>query len=90
MVEEPTATLVRKLLKKARSKKGANIMSVSTPGPPYRPALPSKPRRVRLPAPTLSLVEQVAAPLPFAEVFGSSPGSTSKEKVEIIARQEVH
>ena len=42
---------------------------------------------MRLQVPSLSLEEQREAPLPFAEVLGSSPGSTSKEKAEVIVNK---
>ena len=87
MVEGPTATLVRSLLKKAHRKKGATITSGNAAETPHRPALPPKPKCVRLQVPSLSLEEQREAPLPFAEVLGSSPGSTSKEKADIIVNK---
>ena len=87
MVERPTATLVWSLLKKVHRKKGTTITSGNAAETPHRPALPPKPKRVRLQVPSLSLAEQREATLPFAEVSGSSPGSTSKEKVEIIVNK---
>ena len=86
----PTATLVRSLLKKAHRKKGATITNGNAVETPHCPALPPKPKRVRLQVPALSVVEQREAPLPFAEVSGSSPGSTSKEKAEIIVNKLEH
>ena len=79
---------MRSLLKRAHRKKGATITSGNTSETPHRPALQPKPKRVRLQVPSLSLVEQrEAPPLPFAEVSGSSPGSKSKEKAEIIVNK---
>ncbi|XP_068721825.1 uncharacterized protein [Montipora capricornis] len=87
MVEGPTATLVRSLRKKAHRKKGATITSGNAAETPHRPAFPPKPKCARLQVPSLSLAEQREAPLPFAEVLGLSPGSTSKEKAEIIVNK---
>ena len=84
MVEGPTATLVRSLLKKAHRKKGANITSGNAAETPHRPALPPKPKRVRLQVPSLSLAVQRDAPLPFAEVWGSSQGVHRKKKLRLL------
>ena len=48
IVEGPTATLVRSLLKKAHRKKGATIPSGDATETPHRTSLPPKPKRVRL------------------------------------------